>query len=222
MPPLGSLLEPGGFEGLKLAHWPWEGSDAALGGLGERWGHASGTGHEELCHPTAGRRQANPCRGYVTHLSQNTVFYGRHPRQPHPPHPGGAPVFNECPTPRESGAEDSGQGWHTRVGVHCPHGWHCTLTRVPSPSRAPRLGRRCFVISINHGNHTPGLWGRTEVGTVPLGAVTVTKGMAHGGMALLRKRARGQTCGTEEPSPGKWPSDVPRQEGAGGDGAGRG
>lgn len=117
----------------------------------------------------------NPCREYLTHLSQNTVFHGRHPRQPHPPPPGRAAAFNECPTPRESRVTVIRAG---RVGTR---GSGCT---VPMAGTAPRhvspvprgLRRRCFVISINHGNHTPGLWGRTEVGSVPLGAVTVTKG----------------------------------------------
>lgn len=87
--------------------------------------------------------------------------------------------------------------------VHKDMGWESSL----SPS--------WVIISINNGNHIPGLWVCTEVGTVTLGIGTVTQrdgasvGVCGGRRSLGSEHGLclGQTCGAEELGPGCWKGD---------------
>lgn len=149
-------------------------------------------------------------------------------------------MFSECPTPRESRAEEGDQGWCQQrgstgaAGAWAPvgqgalspwlalHPGTCpqSLVAHEDTSLAPRLGQRGF-ISIKNGNQMPGLWGVHGGGDSCSGGWHChqrdrTAVGVCGGMALLGRQVwslcREQICGTEESGPSCWLGNVPWQE----------
>ena len=111
--------------------------------------------------------------------------------------------------------------------VRRPRGWHCTKTWCPQPfvvhkdvGWAPRLIQSQFIISINDGNHAPGLWECTEVGTVTSGGQCCHPKLWGGCQALQGDGTLGEASAVsvpvaEEPDPGCWQgNDIPVTGGA--------